>query len=46
MSTQDQTHFLNKRIKAVFTIRELIVCTAALLIAITLAVAVGFMAAQ
>ncbi|MGQ0935292.1 hypothetical protein ACT41U_10655 [Acinetobacter baumannii] len=41
-----QTHFLNKRIKAVFTVGELIGFTLALLIIIFLAVAAGFTAAQ
>lgn len=41
-----QTHFLNKRIKVVFTVRELIGFTLALLIIIFLAVAAGFTAAQ
>ncbi|WP_345795508.1 hypothetical protein [Acinetobacter nosocomialis] len=41
-----QTHFLNKRIKAVFTVGELIAFTLALLIIILLAVAAGFTAAQ
>ncbi|ENZ0740950.1 hypothetical protein [Acinetobacter baumannii] len=41
-----QTHFLNKRIKAVFTVGELIGFALALLIVIALAVAAGFTAAQ
>ncbi|WP_457794274.1 hypothetical protein [Acinetobacter baumannii] len=41
-----QTHFLNKRIKAVFTVGELIGFALALLIIIALAVAAGFTAAQ
>lgn len=41
-----QTHFLNKRIKAVFTVGELIGFTIALFIIITLAVVAGFTAAQ
>ncbi|EPP8914138.1 MULTISPECIES: hypothetical protein [Acinetobacter calcoaceticus/baumannii complex] len=41
-----QTHFLNKRIKAVFTVRELIGFTLALLFIVALAVAAGFTAAQ
>ncbi|MDC5529466.1 hypothetical protein NRA55_17060 [Acinetobacter baumannii] len=45
-----QTHFLNKRIKAVFTVGELIgfalALALALLIIFALAVAAGFMAAQ
>lgn len=38
--------FLNKRIKAIFTVRELIGFTLALLFIIALAVALGFTAAQ
>ncbi|WP_265179221.1 hypothetical protein [Acinetobacter baumannii] len=42
----NQTRFLNKRIKAVLTVGELIGFALALLIIFALAVAAGFMAAQ
>ncbi|MGU3313588.1 hypothetical protein [Acinetobacter sp. M5A5_2a] len=41
-----QTPFLNKRIKAIFTVGELIGFVIALLFVIALAVAAGFTAAQ
>jgi hypothetical protein len=46
MRMSTQTPFLNKRIKAIFTVRELIGFVLALLFIIALAIAAGFTAAQ